>query len=144
MARKPGKFELASGGTIFLDEIGEMSPALQAKLLHVLQDGRFARLGGNREIEVDARVVAATNRDLAELVARGGFREDLYFRINVVSIAIPPLRERDDELAELIDHLLRRAAARYGKPLRAPLAAPAARPRAPLLSRATCASSRTC
>ena len=117
VARKPGRFELATGGTIFLDEIGEMSPALQAKLLHVLQDGRFARLGGNREIEVDARVVAATNRELAELAARGVFREDLYFRLNVVSIAVPPLRERTDELRELIDHLLRRAAARYRRPL---------------------------
>jgi two-component system, NtrC family, response regulator AtoC len=116
-ARKPGKFEVASGGTIFLDEIGEMSSAMQAKLLHVLQDGRFARLGGNREIEADARVVTATNRNLAELVGRGAFREDLYFRINVVSIAVPSLRERQGELAELIDHLLRRAATRYRRPL---------------------------
>jgi DNA-binding NtrC family response regulator len=116
-ARKPGKFEVASGGTIFLDEIGEMSPAMQAKLLHVLQDGRFARLGGNREIEVDARVVTATNRNLAELVGRGAFREDLYFRINVVSVAVPSLRDREGELHELIDHLLRRAAARYRRPL---------------------------
>jgi DNA-binding NtrC family response regulator len=115
LARKPGKFELASGGTIFLDEIGEMSPALQAKLLHVLQDGRFARLGGNREISVDARVVAATNRDLAGLVARGGFREDLYFRLNVVSVAIPPLRERPAERGPLIEYLLQRASARYGR-----------------------------
>jgi DNA-binding NtrC family response regulator len=116
-ARKPGKFEVASSGTIFLDEIGEMSPAMQAKLLHVLQDGRFARLGGNREIEVDARVVTATNRNLAELVGRGAFREDLYFRINVVSVAVPSLRDREGELPELIDHLLRRAAARYRRPL---------------------------
>jgi two-component system response regulator AtoC len=117
VARKPGKFEFASGGTIFLDEIGEMSPAMQAKLLHVLQDARFARLGGNREIEVDARVVAATNRDLASQVGRGAFREDLYFRINVVSIAVPSLRERPGELPALVDYLLRRAAARYRRPL---------------------------
>jgi transcriptional regulator with GAF, ATPase, and Fis domain len=115
-ARKPGRFEIASGGTMFLDEIGEMSPALQAKLLHVLQDGRFARLGGNREIEVDARVIAATNRDLTERVERGAFREDLYFRLNVVSLLIPPLRDRQGELPALIEHLLGRAAARYGRP----------------------------
>jgi DNA-binding NtrC family response regulator len=118
VARKTGKFEQASGGTIFLDEIGEMSAALQAKLLHVLQDGRFARLGGNREIEVDARVVAATNRELGELVRGGGFREDLFFRLNVVNIAIPPLRERRDEMPALIEHFLRRVSARYGRPPR--------------------------
>jgi two-component system, NtrC family, response regulator AtoC len=114
-ARKPGKFEQASGGTIFLDEIGEMSPALQAKLLHVLQDGRFTRLGGNHEISVDVRVVAATHRELAELVQRGAFREDLYFRLNVVNVIVPPLRDRREELPALIDHLLRRASARYRK-----------------------------
>jgi two-component system response regulator AtoC len=117
-ARKPGKFELASGGTIFLDEIGEMSPALQAKLLHVLQDGRFSRLGGNVEIAVDARVVAATNRDLAAQAAQGAFREDLYFRLNVVNVVIPALRDRRGELPGLVEHLLRRASARYRKPFR--------------------------
>jgi DNA-binding NtrC family response regulator len=115
--RRAGRFELADGGTIFLDEIGEMSPALQAKLLHVLQDGCFTRLGGNREIAVDSRVVAATHRDLAAIAARGGFREDLYFRINVVNVTIPPLRERRDELPALVDHLLQRAARRYKRPL---------------------------
>jgi two-component system response regulator AtoC len=114
-ARKPGKFEQANGGTIFLDEIGEMSPALQAKLLHVLQDGRFARLGGNQEIAVDVRVVAATHRDLAKLVSLGTFREDLYFRLNVVNLVIPPLRERREELPLLIEYLLRRASGRYRK-----------------------------
>jgi two-component system response regulator AtoC len=118
VARKTGKFEQARGGTIFLDEIGEMSPALQAKLLHVLQDGRFTRLGGNREIEVDARVVAATNRDLGTLVREGGFREDLFFRLNVVNVVIPPLRERREEVPALIDHFLRRLAARYARPPR--------------------------
>lgn len=118
VTRKAGKFEQASGGTVFLDEIGEMSAALQAKLLHVLQDGRFARLGGNREIAADGRVVAATNRDLGALVRTGAFREDLFFRLNVVNVAIPPLRERRDELPALIDHFLRRLAARYGRPPR--------------------------
>ena len=117
VARKPGRFELASRGTIFLDEIGEMSLGLQAKLLHVLQDGRFARLGGNHEIEVDARVLAATNRDLEELAQRGSFREDLYFRLNVVNVSVPPLRERREELPALIDHLLRRASIRYRRPV---------------------------
>jgi DNA-binding NtrC family response regulator len=113
VSRRAGKFETASGGTIFLDEIGEMSPEMQAKLLHVLQDGRFARLGGNQEISVDARVVAATHRDLS---AGSGFREDLYFRLNVVNVSIPPLRERREELPELIEHLLRRASQRYQRP----------------------------
>jgi len=100
--RKQGKFELANGGTIFLDEIGEMCPALQAKLLQVLQDSEFTRLGGNREVHVDVRVVCATNRDLVEMVASGSFREDLYFRLNVVAINIPPLRERREEIPLLV------------------------------------------
>jgi len=115
-ARKHGRFEVANRGTIFLDEIGEMSPALQAKLLQVLQEGRFARLGGNQEVQVDVRVVCATNRPLLEMVARGGFREDLFFRLNVVSILIPPLRERRDELPILVESFLRRYAAAYQKP----------------------------
>src|SRR5690606_12201193 len=94
VSRKPGKFEVADQGTIFLDEIGEMSPALQAKLLQVLQDATFSRLGGNREIRVDVRVVCATHRPLAQMAAAGQFREDLYHRLNVVDIHIPPLRER--------------------------------------------------
>jgi transcriptional regulator with PAS, ATPase and Fis domain len=114
--RKPGRFEGADGGTIFLDEIGEMSAAAQAKLLQVLQDGSFARLGGNREIRVDVRVVSATNRSLEDMVAGRSFREDLFFRLNVVGIRIPPLRERRDELDGLIEHFLHRAAARYGRP----------------------------
>jgi two-component system response regulator AtoC len=115
-ARKFGKFEAASSGTIFLDEIGEMSPAAQAKLLHVLQDGTFHPLGGNREVSTDARIVCATNRPLADLVARGGFREDLYFRLNVVALHLLPLRDRRDELPGLVSHLLERAATRYGRP----------------------------
>jgi two-component system response regulator AtoC len=116
-ARKQGKFELADGGTIFLDEIGEMSPALQAKLLQVLQDSRFSRLGGNEEIAVDVRVVCATNRKLDAMVREGSFREDLFFRLNVVTVALPPLRERREEIPTLVDTFLRRFAARYHKPL---------------------------
>jgi two-component system response regulator AtoC len=114
--RKYGRFELANRGTIFLDEIGEMSPHLQAKLLQVLQDGEFTRLGGNRDIRVDVRVICATNRRLVEMVQAGGFREDLYFRLNVVSVQIPPLRERREEIPLLVDSFLRRFAARYDKP----------------------------
>ncbi len=104
---KPGKFEAADEGTIFLDEIGEMSASLQAKLLQVLQDGEFSRLGGLSEVRVDVRVVAATNCDLERAVAAGTFREDLYFRINVVEITLPPLRERREDIPMLAEHFLR-------------------------------------
>ncbi len=114
--RRPGKFEQADGGSIFLDEIGEMSPAAQAKLLHVLQDGTFSRLGGNEEVSVSVRVISATNRPLEGLTASGGFREDLYFRLNVVSIHIPPLRERREEIPALVDHFLDRYTTHYGRP----------------------------
>jgi two-component system response regulator AtoC len=114
--RKQGKFELANGGTIFLDEIGEMCPSLQSKLLQVLQDREFTRLGGNREVRVDVRVVCATNRSLVEMVAAGDFREDLYFRLNVVAIDIPPLRERREEVPILIEMFLTRYAALYQRP----------------------------
>ncbi len=117
-ALKHGKFELAHRGTIFLDEIGEMSPALQAKLLQVLQDREFTRLGGNQEVKVDVRVVCATNRRLIEMVAEGSFREDLYFRLNVVSLEIPPLRARREEIPLLADMFVRRSCARYAKPVR--------------------------
>jgi two-component system response regulator AtoC len=113
---KPGKFELAHTGTLFLDEIAEMSPALQAKLLHVLQDGEFARLGAKQDIKVDVRLVCATNKLLEQRVAEGSFREDLFYRINVVTIHIPPLRERRDEIVPLIRHFLDKYAAQYGKP----------------------------
>jgi DNA-binding NtrC family response regulator len=115
-ARKQGKFELAHGGTIFLDEIGEMSPALQAKLLQVLQDSEFTRLGGNREVRVDVRVLCATNRKLDEMVREGTFREDLFFRLNVVNVSIPPLRERREEIPALVERFMARFVARYRRP----------------------------
>ncbi len=99
--RKLGRFEFANQGTIYLDEIGDLSLELQAKLLHVLQDFRFSRVGGHAMIEVDARVVAATNRDLETAMARLEFREDLYYRLNVVELRIPPLRERREEIPVL-------------------------------------------
>jgi DNA-binding NtrC family response regulator len=113
---KPGKFELADGGTLFLDEIAEMHPALQAKLLHVLQDGSFSRLGAKRDVSTDVRVLCATNKDLEERVREGLFREDLLYRINVVTVALPPLRERRDEIPVLADYLLRKYAAQFGRP----------------------------
>ncbi len=113
---KPGKFEFANHGTMFLDEISEMSAPLQSKLLQVLQDGEFARLGGRQDVRVDVRVVAATNRDLEAAVAEGQFREDLFFRLNVVCITLPPLRQRRDEIAPLTDHFLRRYSEHYNKP----------------------------
>jgi two-component system response regulator AtoC len=106
--RKPGRFEVANGGTIFLDEIGELHPALQAKLLHVLQDGEFSRVGGNHDINVDVRVICATNRDLAREVAAGRFREDLFYRLNVINILVPPLRERRDEIPGLVRYFVGR------------------------------------
>jgi DNA-binding NtrC family response regulator len=100
-AQRIGRFELANNGTIFLDEISEMSPQLQAKLLRVTQDGRFSRLGSNSEIHTNARIVAATNRNLEEEVAKGRFREDLFYRLNVVELNIPPLRERREDILPL-------------------------------------------
>jgi two-component system response regulator AtoC len=108
---QPGKFELANRGTIFLDEIGDLHPALQAKLLHVLQDGTFSRVGGRAPIQVDVRVLAATNRDIEREVEAGRFREDLYYRLNVIQIVVPPLRDRMEELPLLATHF----AQRYGK-----------------------------
>jgi two-component system, NtrC family, response regulator AtoC len=116
-SRKAGKFEVASGGTMFLDEIGEMSPKLQAKLLQVLQDGEFSRLGGDTDVHVDVRVLAATNRNLEEMVRKGLFREDLYYRLNVVNVWIPPLRERREEIPVLADHFRQMYSAKYGREL---------------------------
>ncbi len=113
---KPGKFEFANHGTIFLDEIGEMNPSLQAKLLHVLQDGQFSRLGGHTDVRVDVRIIAATNRCLEDAVADGSFREDLFFRLNVVCIYMPPLRERREEIPGLVQHFLAKYSAHYKRP----------------------------
>ncbi len=113
--QKLGKFEQANYGTIFLDEISEMHPALQAKLLHVLQDGEFARLGGKRDIAVDVRVMAATNKPLERAVEDGLFREDLFYRLNVITIHIPPLRERREEIPVFLDYFLQRYSEYYGK-----------------------------
>jgi two-component system response regulator AtoC len=110
---KPGKFELADRGTIFLDEVGEMSSHLQAKLLHVLQNGEFSKLGAKRETKVDVRVVAATNKDLDRAIADGAFREDLYYRLYVVKIEVPPLRDRREEIPVLCDLFLKKFLAQY-------------------------------
>ncbi len=113
MNDKPGKFELADKGTILLDEIGEMTPHLQAKLLHVLQDSEYTRLGGKRTVRVDARVLASTNVNLEEAVASGKFREDLYFRLNVIRVEIPPLRERREDIPVLCNYFLNKYRDRY-------------------------------
>jgi DNA-binding NtrC family response regulator len=112
-SEKPGRFELADKGTIFLDEIGEMHPALQAKLLTVLQDEEYYRVGGKRPLRADARVVVATNRVLEEEIERGNFREDLYYRLNVVSVSVPPLRERREDIAPLIEFFRRKYGGKY-------------------------------
>jgi two-component system response regulator AtoC len=113
LQEKPGKFEQAGRGTILLDEIAEMTPHLQAKLLHVLQDGEYTRLGGRRALRAEARVVAATNQPIDTLVRDGRFREDLYFRLNVVRLELPPLRERPEDIPVLAEHFLQMYAARY-------------------------------
>jgi DNA-binding NtrC family response regulator len=113
-----GKFEQSDTGTLMLDEIGEMKPALQAKLLHVLQDGEFTKLGSNKRVQVDVRVVAATNRDLEKMLLAGEFREDLYYRLKVIELTVPPLRERRDEIPTLIDFFIARYARKYNRPAR--------------------------
>ncbi len=107
-ARRKGKFEFVDGGTIFLDEIGDISPRMQAALLRVLQDGEIIRVGGNSPIKVDVRIIAATNRDLAMAVQEGTFRLDLFYRLNIITISIPPLRERKDDIIDLVTHFVRR------------------------------------
>jgi DNA-binding NtrC family response regulator len=116
VASRPGKFELAHGGTLFLDEVATLTPALQAKLLRVLESRAFERVGGNRTITVDIRLIAATNENLARLVAKSGFREDLFYRLNTVVLDLPPLRDRRDDIPLLVDFFAIRAARRHGRP----------------------------
>ena len=118
VADRKGRFELADKGTIFLDEVGTMNEQLQVKLLRVLQEKEFERVGGAATIKVDVRVVAATNANLEERMARGAFREDLYYRLNVIPIVIPPLRERRDAIPFLVEHFLAKYDAEYGKNVR--------------------------
>jgi Nif-specific regulatory protein len=114
-ARKKGRFELADGGTLFLDEVGELSPAIQVKLLRVLQEREFERVGGTQPVRVDVRVIAATNRDLERALKQGGFREDLYYRLNVFPIFVPPLRARKSDVLPLVDHFIMKYAGEHGK-----------------------------
>ncbi|MFY1829867.1 sigma-54-dependent transcriptional regulator [Myxococcus fulvus] len=118
IARKEGRFELADGGTLFLDEIGEISPTVQVKLLRVLQQRELERVGGTQTLKVDVRIVAATHRDLAAEVKAGRFREDLYYRLNVVSVTLPPLRERKSDIPALVNHFLEKYGDSYGKQVR--------------------------
>lgn len=115
---KQGKFEFADGGSLFLDEVGEMSLNLQVKLLRVLQEQEFQRVGGNKDIKVDVRIIAATNKDLKEEVDAGRFRADLFFRLNVVSIHVPPLRERREDIPVLVAHFLSKFGDRLGRPIK--------------------------
>ena len=140
---KPGKFEFANHGTMFLDEISEMQPPLQSKLLQVLQDGEFARLGGRQDVRVDVRIVAATNRDLEIAVADGQFREDLFFRLNVVCITLPPLRQRRDEIPALTELLPARSTPSTTTSRRSRWPATRCGCSPSTSGRATCASSRT-
>jgi transcriptional regulator with PAS, ATPase and Fis domain len=114
--QKLGKFELAGNGSILLDEIGEIPPSIQAKLLQVLQDQKFPRVGGAKDIEINARIITATNRDLQSDMISGSFREDLYYRINIIKIAIPPLREHKEDLELLVNHFLKQQQEMYNLP----------------------------
>ena len=139
---KPGKFELANKGTIFLDEIAEMSPHLQAKLLHVLQDGQYSRLGARAVVNVDVRVLAATNMDVKEAMRTGRFREDLYYRLNVLSIHIPPLRERTAEIPLALPPLPGEVQREISEERRRSLRSIFSKRRCAIRGPATCASSR--
>ena len=119
ITQRKGRFELADGGTLFLDEVGELSAPAQAKLLRVLQDQEFERVGGTRTLKVDARVITATNRDLGEMVKVGSFRSDLFYRLHVFPIEVPPLRERREDILLLVDYFLQKFARKLGKPLKA-------------------------
>lgn len=113
--RQIGRFQYAEGGTIFLDEIGDLSPAMQVKLLRVLQEKKFTPVGSNREIDMDVRIIAATNRNLEEMIQKGTFREDLFYRLNVIPIYLPPLRERKDDLEKLVSHFITKFGALHKK-----------------------------
>jgi len=113
-SRKPGRLEMAQGGTIVLDEIAALAPGMQAKLLRVLEERTFERLGGNETLKMDARLMALTNTDLSKAVAEGRFRDDLFFRLNVLALAVPPLRERREDIPALAEHFLRRLAPVHG------------------------------
>jgi transcriptional regulator with GAF, ATPase, and Fis domain len=117
--RRPGRFELADGGTLFLDEVGDLPPEVQVKLLRVLQEREFERVGGSATVKVDVRVISATHRDLESLIAEGRFREDLYYRLNVFPINLPPLRDRIEDLPRLVDHFVARFSRSTGKQVRA-------------------------
>src|SRR5256886_1571849 len=114
VARREGKFEAAAGGTLFLDEIGDMGLETQAKLLRVLQEKQFERIGGNQAISVDVRIIAATNQDLETRITQDRFREDLYYRIKVVEIRVPPLRERREDIPQMVQHFVKDACHRFG------------------------------
>jgi Nif-specific regulatory protein len=118
MDKRKGRFELAHGGTLFLDEIGELSPQIQVKLLRVLQEREIERVGGTATVKVDVRVIAATNRNLETEIAAGRFREDLYYRLNVFPIRVPPLRERKSDIVLLADHFTEKYASKNGKPIK--------------------------
>src|SRR5947207_3243958 len=115
--RKEGRFELANGGTLFLDEIGEIAPSVQVKLLRVLQDGKFERLGGTRTIDADVRIIAATNKDLHREVEEKRFREDLFYRLNVINIRVPSIKERKEDIQLLAMHFLKTYAEKNAKPI---------------------------
>jgi DNA-binding NtrC family response regulator len=118
VARRAGRFELADGGTLFLDEVGDIPPDVQVKLLRVLQERELERVGGVETVKVDVRVVSATHRDLEALIAEGKFREDLYYRLNVFPITLPPLRERTDDIPLLVEHFIQKFSQATGKPVR--------------------------
>ncbi|MGD9727502.1 MAG: sigma-54 interaction domain-containing protein, partial [Nitrospiraceae bacterium] len=117
VSNKAGLFEVANGGTIFLDEIGDTTPAIQVKLLRVIQEREFRRVGGTQDVKVDVRIVAATNRDLERAVAEGAFREDLYYRLDVIPIKLPPLRMRSGDIPLLVTHFLEKFSRESGKPM---------------------------